>query len=471
MIAALLMGAGPANGNSIELPELGDASSAYVSPAIERRLGDAWLRIFRSRVRTVSDPLLADYLEHLIFRLSVASPLEEAPMSLVVVGNETLNAFAVPGGVIGIHDGLLLSALHEDELASVLAHELAHLSQRHFARSLEQQAHSRVPTMLALLSSLVLAATVGGDAGMAALTATQAASLQSRLNFSRQNEQEADRIGLQTLVAAGIDPQGMPRMFQRMQDSMRLYGNRPPEFLLTHPVTESRVADSRGRAANLPTPPARDETDFQLMRARVQLSYDDSSGHAVKRFQAELDSGRSNEIANRYGLALAYLGRRDLDSARAEVDLLLARDPNRIAYVILAAEIESSATHYEAALRRLQGQLLLAPRNHPLTMALAKVLQDSGDVASAASALEQLAEARPEDPHVWYELAEVYGLAGNILGVHKARSEYFMLVGALDNAEKQLGYALKMVRGDFHETARIQAKLVELDQMREEFNP
>lgn len=463
--------AAPALAGEVALPELGDASSAYVSPVVERRLGQAWLRAFRSQVETVSDPLLADYLEHLVFRLSASSPLKEAPLSLVIVRNETINAFAVPGGVVGIHDGLLLAAQHEDELASVIAHELAHLSQRHFARSVEQQARSQIPTMLAMLSSLVIAATVGGDAGMAAVTATQAAALQSRLRFSRQNEQEADRIGLQTLAAADMDPEGMPRMFQRMLDSMRLYGSRPPEFLLTHPVTESRVADSRGRAEQLPKPPPRDETDFQMMRARVLLSYEANPNLAIQKFQARLDSGKGHVLADRYGLALAYLKKRDLDAARSSIDDLLARDPNRITTVILAAELESSSKHYDSALHRLRGQLRLAPENHPLTMSLAKILQEKGDYFQSAEVLQAHVSSRPEDPQVWYELAEAQGLAGNILGVHKARAEYFLLVGALDSAKTQLGYALNLVRGDFHQTARIHARMADIDRMRDELNP
>ena len=257
--------AAPATAVDIALPELGDTSSAYVSPQQERRIGQAWLRMFRSQVRTVSDPLLEDYLEHVVFDLAAHSQLSDAHLTVVVVDNPTINAFAVPGGVVGIHDGLLLYAKHEDELASVIGHELAHLSQRHFARSVEEAKRNAVPNMLALLTSLVIAATAGGDAGMAAITPSHAAIQQQQLRFSRSHEREADRIGMLTLVNAGYDANGMPRMFSRMLESMRYNTRRPPEFLLSHPVTESRVADAQNRARNYPDQGRQDSEDFGLM--------------------------------------------------------------------------------------------------------------------------------------------------------------------------------------------------------------
>ncbi len=468
--AGLLSFGASAQARHIELPELGDASSAFVSPVQERRLGEAWLRMFRSRVPTVNDPLLTDYLEHLLARLAAVSQLSDTRLSLVVVRNPSINAFAVPGGVVGIHDGLLLHAQHEDELGAVLAHELAHLSQRHFARGVEQQARSGVPNMLALLSSIVIAATVGGDAGLAAMTATQAAAQQSRLRFSRQNEQEADRIGMQTLANAGMDPEAMPRMFERMLDATRLYGSRPPEFLLTHPVTESRVADSRARATRLPPVEPRIDLGFQLMRTRIQLRYDENASYSIKRFEAELENQRGNLEAHRYGLALAQLEQRNLDAARDQLAPLLATRPDRLEYLILEAEIDTAAGYTDRARRRLEGLLRLSPDNHPLTMALAGVLQRQRDYAGAAQLLAEHAQKRPDDPQVWYELAELNGLTGDILGVHKARAEFFVLTGSLDQAQRQLGYALDMTRGDFLESQRVQARISDIQTMREELD-
>ncbi|NND68538.1 MAG: M48 family metalloprotease, partial [Halioglobus sp.] len=247
------------------------------SSEYEHQLGRAWLSVFRSRAPTVDDPLLFDYLENLIYTLVTHSQLEDRRIELVVVENPTINAFAVPGGVVGVHNGLLLWAQTEDELATVLAHEIAHLSQRHFSRGVEFQQRQQPLTLAAMLASFVLLATAGGDAGMAALSATQAAAQQSALRYSRGNEQEADRIGMQTLVAAGMDPHAAPAMFERMLKSTRYSGGKNvPEFLRSHPLSENRIADTRNRARQYPKEIRPQSLDYQLMRARVSVSLADT---------------------------------------------------------------------------------------------------------------------------------------------------------------------------------------------------
>ena len=234
------------------LPDLGDASSAIVSPDQEYRLGRAWLRQLRAQVPLIHDPLIYDYLYNLVYRLASASDIERPDIALVVINNAAINAFAVPGGVMGLNGGLLLNARTEDEVGGVIAHELAHLSQRHFARGVERSQQNSWAGLAALLASIAIAATAGGEAGMAALATTQAASIDAQLRFSRANEQEADRIGMQTLVRADMNPAAMADFFEALQRSMRYYGDLPPEFLLTHPVTESRITDARARAAPWP---------------------------------------------------------------------------------------------------------------------------------------------------------------------------------------------------------------------------
>ena len=202
---AVLLPASAATTDELKLPNLGESSSSLFSPEQEYQLGRAWLRMFRSQAPTLDDPLLQDYLEDLIYRLVTHSELQDRRIDVVIVDNPVINAFAVPGGVIGVHTGLLLYAQNEDELATVLAHEIAHLSQRHFSRRVEQQQKQQPLTMAGLLASAVLIATTGG-AGLAAMTATQAAALDAQLRYSRSAEQEADRIGMQTMVKAGMDP-------------------------------------------------------------------------------------------------------------------------------------------------------------------------------------------------------------------------------------------------------------------------
>ena len=256
--------------DELKLPNLGEASTSLFSAEYEHQLGRTWLRIFRSQVPTVDDPLLFDYLEDLIYKLVTHSQLEDRRVELVVVDNPTINACAVPGGVIGVHNGLLMYAQTEDELATVLAHEIAHLSQRHFSRGVEFRKNQQPLNLAAMLAGLVIMATAGGDAGLAAISAAQAAAQDSALRYSRGNEQEADRIGMQTMVDAGMDPHAAPAMFERMLQASRYSsGNRVPEFLRTHPLSESRIADTRNRAREYPKLIRQTSLNYQLMRARV----------------------------------------------------------------------------------------------------------------------------------------------------------------------------------------------------------
>ena len=461
----LLVCATPRAGE-VQLPNLGNAGGSLYSSEQEYKLGQAWLRSFRSQVRTVSDPILSAYLEDLIYKLATHSQLEDRRLELVMVHNPAINAFAVPGGIIGVHDGLLLHAETEDELAGVLAHELAHLSQRHFQRGQEEARRNRIPNMAALLASLVVLATVGGDAGMAAITATQAAALQNQLRFSRQHEIEADRIGMLTLVDAGIDPNAIPRMFERMQRASR-YRRSPPEFLSSHPVTQSRIADSRTRAREYTVPKYSEDVEYQLMRARVQVSYADNAGAAIKRFKSALENKDGNATAARYGLTLAYIKTNQLEEAHTELQPLLKQDPDRITFIAAQAEIESRGGNYVEAADILKQQLNINPDNHPLTMQYAELLLKQGNAKETQKLLLSQVKSHPHDEQLWYLLAETHGLVGDIPAVHQARAEYFVLNGVFDLAQKQLRYALKLVQGDYLETAKINERLLSIEEMQE----
>ena len=319
------------NTEKLKIPNLGDASTSLFSAEYEYQLGRAWLRVFRSQADTSNDPLLFDYLETLIFDLVTHSELKDRRIELVVVDNPTINAFAVPGGVIGIHTGLLMHAQTEDELATVIAHEIAHLSQRHFSRRLEY-AKSRQPlTLAAMLAGFVLMATAGSTAGMAALTAAQAAAQDSALRYSRSNEAEADRVGMQTMVAAGRDPHAAAKMFERMLQASRFAtGNRVPEFLRTHPLSENRIADTRNRARQYPKKIRPAKIDYQLMRARVMNQLADSPVESIEQFTKELSGNPTSSTAARYGLVLAMTdaGRTD----EAALELTRSGQSNRIGW-------------------------------------------------------------------------------------------------------------------------------------------
>jgi predicted Zn-dependent protease len=470
LIAAIFQAgnAGAAQSNGVVLPELGDSTSSTFSSQQEYELGRAWLKMFRSQVKTVSDPLLQDYVEYLVYKLASYSQLKDRRLEVVVIDNPTINAFAVPGGVVGLHNGAFLSADNEAQLASILGHELAHLSQRHFARGVEQQQRSAIPTMAGMLGALVLAATSRGDAGMAAMAATQAAAQQNQLRFSRENEQEADRIGMETLEKADYDPNAFASMFENMLAANRYAGRNPPEFLLTHPLTESRVSDARNRAREYPRKVYVDNLDFQLMRARVEVQLANNNSEALKKFKARLKGQSRNLEADRYGLALAYAQAGQFKEAREQLAPLLQKDSRRMAYVVSDAQFDIAAGDSERAIEKLQAQLRVNPGNYPLAMTYADALLKSNQPQLAEAVLQEQVKLRPTDPTVWYELAETHGLAGNILGVHQARAEYFVLNGVLDKAEQQLNYALKLVQNDSITSTKIEERIRQIKTLKEQ---
>lgn len=449
--------ASPVGATEFNLPSLGDTSSSIMSSQQEYQLGRAWLSMLRGAVPTMDDPLLKDFIERHVYSLVETSQLSDRRLAFVLIESPQLNAFAAPGGVVGVNGGLFLNAYTEAEFASVMAHELAHLSQRHFARNLQQQERMRIPMMTAMLAGVILAAAGGGDAGIAALASTQAAAIQEQRRFSRQNEQEADRIGLINLERAGYDPEAMPDMFERLSQMSR-FSRKPPEFLLTHPVTQSRISDSRNRAEQLEKGGQSDSPEYQMMRARVQLYYEQSPGLAAQRFRILLEEHDGDHAAARYGLVLALIRSGQHEEALSAIEPLLAEQGDNVAVNLAAVELDISRGLLEKALARVDRLLKINPDSYPLQEAKADILLRSRRYAEGERVINRLASQRENDPDVWYLTAEIRGLAGNIVGVHTARAEYFMLAGDLDQAAEQLELAAVRADDDYVQSARIQAR-------------
>ncbi|WP_461518814.1 M48 family metalloprotease [Porticoccus sp.] len=452
----------PSQAGNIELPSLGDTTSAIISQQQEYELGQAWLRAYRSRIPEYNDPLLHSYLEQLLIKLASHSQLDDHRLSLVAINNPTMNAFAVPGGIIGVHLGLFRYAKSEHQLASVLAHELAHLSQRHFARRVAEQRKNSVATMAGMLASLVLAATVGGDAGMAAMTATQAASMQNSLRYSRQNEQEADRLGIETVYAAGMDPSAVGGMFEEMLRATRYTGSKPPEFLLTHPLTESRVADANSRIAQYPLKHYPDNLEYHLMRARAMLAIDRNPAASLNRFQSELNGDTLSREASRYGTVLAQAELGEVKKAREGLAILLKESPNSLTYQLEDIALDRQEGKFVNAIEKNQQLLRLHGNSYPLQMSLAETYLKANRFTESEQLLRAMTRDYPDTAYVWFQLAEVSGLAGNIAGVHKARAQYYLLNGVFDKAREQFGYARKLLVHDFKEVAIIDQQLRDL---------
>ena len=448
--------------SEIRLPKLGDATSGIVSHEQEYLIGRTWLKAFRSRIREHQDPILKQYLEQLLNSLASHSQLEDPRLELVIVNNPTINAFAVPGGIVGVHTGIFIHAKTEDELSSILAHELAHLSQRHFARGIEAQRQNSLLSMGGLLAGLAIAAAAGADAGTAAMTVSQAAAMEGSLRYSRSNEQEADRIGLQTMKAANRNPRAAAEMFETMLSITRHSINRPPEFLLTHPVTEKRISDARNRTMNTSLRHYPPSEEYLLMQSRAITALNKNPDTVIKNFRLKLRQRVLNSDAMNYGLTLAHLKKNDLVKAKQLIDVLIENNPNQLIFRHTDIEIDMASKRLQVAAAKLDTLLEKNPNNYALLLLQSELHLARKKYHQSSELLTLLTRDRPEDPDIWYRVAEVSGLAGDIAGVHKARAEYFILVGAFDRARKQLSRAAILLKNDFKESAMIRQRLRDL---------
>ena len=451
---------------SLKIPNLGESSTSLFSTEYERQLGQAWLKVFRGRVPTTDDPFLYDYLESIIFKLISHSGLQERRIELVIVDNPTINAFAVPGGIIGVHNGLFQHAQTEDEFATVMAHEIAHLRQRHFSRRTELAQRQSPLNIAGLLAGILLTATTGTDAGLAAITATQAALQSQQLRYSRDNEAEADRVGMRILYEAGMDPHAVPVMFERILASTRYSSaSKIPEFLRTHPLSENRIADTRNRAMQYPKKIRAVSLNYQLMRARVINSLAKTPEEAVKIFKDQLDSTPHSREASIYGLVLALTNAGQLDEAALALSEIWPKNTGRIEYAIADADIALARNHPKLAAEKLAARLKLSPKNHPLTMAYAYALQQGEQAYLAEEVLLKQSQIKPNDPALWYLLSETQGLSGNITGLHRSRAEFYILTGNFNAAQQQLKYALQQAGNNFTTSTQINERLTQLTEM------
>lgn len=449
---------------SNQLPTIGDTTSSIISLQQEYQLGRTWARLLRGSTREYHDPVVYNYLSDTLWGLAATSQLNDRRLELIVLDNPTLNAFAVPGGIVGINAGLVLAAEDEQQLASVVAHELAHLSQRHYAQQLEQSRINQPLILAGVLASIIAGAATGGQAGVAGLSTSIAAGQQLSLNFSRRNEQEADRIGMLNLVASGYDPNAMHQMFGQLQRSSRFLGQRPPEFLLTHPVTESRIADAKNRAKQLTTTKHRAFTpEFGLIQTRIRVSYAKQPADLIKEYE-----NQSQDPLSQYGIMLAATRNLQFKKALQAYNQLPSEYQNQLAVNIGYVELLLAKKDYSAALDKLDSLYKLYPDSYPVRLFYARALMSAGEYPKAVRFYEILTESQPQNSMLWYELAELYGLAGDTQGVHNARIEYFLAIGQVDRAMQQIDIALKNTQLNEHEITNLNLRKQYAEQVREQ---
>jgi predicted Zn-dependent protease len=450
-----------ANATADELPDLGDVSQSAITPAQERRLGESIMRQIRSDPAYLDDAEVSDYLNAIGYRLVGNSPDPAGPFEFFCILDGSVNAFALPGGFVGVHSGLLLTAQSESELASVLSHEIAHVTQKHIARLIAGQQKAGLASMAALAVA-ILAARSNSDVSQAAIVGAQAGMIQSQLNFTREHEREADRIGLQILDKSGFDVHTMPVFFERLQKATRVYESNAPSYLRTHPVTYERIADVQGRIQGMPFRQVPDGIEFLLVRARL-TAMEGNPRDAAANFTRLLNERKfSSEPAARYGLVVALLRAGDFPRARKELaslQVLKARSPmiDALAAQTLVAggEVEKGLAAYREALRANPGR-------RALSYGYADALINARRANEALGFLSSKLESSTPDPRLYELQARGYAATGKRMQQHRALAEAYALRGNLPGAIEQLHIAQKAGDGDFYQKSSVEARLKEL---------
>jgi predicted Zn-dependent protease len=460
LIAALIALAPRAWGQS-SLPDLGGTGEIALSPQVERRLGESIVRDMRRDPQFIDDPEISEYLGMLGARLSQVSGARH-DFEFFAVRDVTINAFALPGGFVGVHTGLMNAAETESELASVLAHEIAHVTQRHIARMLGQQKQMQIP-VLAALAAAVLLGRSRPDLASGATAAVQAGAASAQLAYSRDFERDADRVGLQALAAAGYDARAMATFFEKMQRSQRgVDDGTIPGYLRTHPVSTERIADAQNKVASLPYKQHVDSREFHLVRAKLRAEVGDAQ-EAVSHFDRSVRDGRyADEQAARYGLVSALLRARRMDDANAEMGRLRAAGASGPMIDTLEARVKQALNDYAGAEKVLAESRARYPYSRPVLYAHVSALQDSSRHAEAIGALSEAVRSYPGDPRLRGLQSRSYAALGKRLLQHQAQGEYYALQGSLPAAIEQLQLARTAGDGDFYQLSMVDARLKEL---------
>lgn len=423
----------------LNLPDMGDPSSAVLSPGQEQQLGRTLLREVRRTLPLEQDPQINSYIQSLGQRLVSSTPDAHPHFTFVVVDDPRINAFAMPGGIIGINTGLISAARDESELAAVIAHEIAHVTQRHLARMYAGSSRIDLATGLAVLAGIIAAA-YDPQVGQAAIVGGLAAGTQARINHTRANEQEADRIGISILAAADYDPQAMPRFFERMLQLSRANPDSIPEFLRTHPVTTDRISDSRARAEQLRGENyRRDSTEFVFARARVNARIDPAQTIQVH------TRGRDRDTPDaRYAYAVALLERGgDTGAARETLSGLTDADIPRLTLHLLQAELARKDGRLSEALGILEGLNDLYPRHLPVVHAYADALIEARRPADAQAVIDRHLSGSQEEPSLLRLKARAADQAGQRAISHETMAEYYFYLGRYGESLHQLELALQ----------------------------
>lgn len=456
--------AGPATSGAAaqSLPDLGDAAQTNFSAAQERKLGETIIRQLRANGAYINDPEVNDYLNELGHRLVAASKDVKQDFEFFGVPDPQVNAFALPGGYIGVHTGLILLTQSESELAAVLAHEITHVTQHHMARALSAQKDSMLMT-LAGLALAILAARGGGassgETASAAIAATQALTIQNQLNFTRENEYEADRIGFQRLDAGGFDVTAMATFMERMQRAFRFAEGTAPSYLRTHPITYERIAEAQARAQGHAYRQVASSLDFHLVRALLR-SYQGEPKEAVAFFDEALAEHKYNsEIATHYGLVASLLRQQNYARAKRELATLEKMTPEHPMIDAMAGHVLLDSGDVQGAIKRFEAGVARYPNKMQLVYDYPEALLQAGRDVDAAQFVEKQLARFPGDGPLQLLAARAYAAQNKQMLAHRHQGEYYAWQGNLKGAIEQFEIASKQNDGDFYQASVVDTRL------------
>ncbi len=445
---------------SNELPNIGSSSSRIFSLQEEQLVGDDYMRQLRAFAPIVNDAEINDYIQHLGFKLVENNPdAENRQFSFFVISQDTINAFALPGGYIGVHTGLITKSESESELASVLGHEIAHVTQRHLARRLELQNQLSLPTLAAFAAAILIATQAKNtETSMGAIMGAQGLAQQAMINHTRSNESEADRIGIATLHRAGFDPNGAISFFEKMQESQRYHSN-AFEFLRTHPLSRSRITDARLRASEFPTRNITDRPVYSLMKEKINaLTIDINPAEIVKK-ENEYARGDLKTKAQLYGYAIFMTRAKKFDVAETVLNNLRFSDQKQASYAIALAQLDIERQTPMDSISTIEALLIQSPGNQALVEILAKLLLANNEHKKARKFLLENIHMTQNSPYMLKLLSEAQNGAGFKSETYETEGNYLLAMGELGGARIQFEQALSYTTEDPYSRTRINAQI------------
>lgn len=452
--------------DNVSLPDMGASADSILSRKQEEDYARTLLMQMRAYEVLVEDPQISAFFSDMGYRLVAYSERPDKAFTFVVLNEDAVNAFAAPGGVIALFSGMILTARDESEIAAVLAHEIAHITQLHLYRTLEKTRAMSIPIALAMLG-LVLAGGGSGEAIQGALVGGSAALQQAQINFTRQHEAEADRIGIKTLSQAGYDPNGMAAFFEKMDRVTRSAGQGPPEYLRTHPVNVSRIAEAEDRALHMRVPERTSQRAFFLMQARLRALVSKTPAEALKYFddrKRRADVGEGEVEAIEYGSAIVLQQQGKYEAARKSLESLLAHSPH-LTYELQMADLDLESGDDDAAIKRLDRLYSNFPGNHAIVMQYGRALLQDKDEERARKAEAILREQllrNNNDPRLYELYARASDYSGNRVRASEAIAESYYLRGQIPEAIRQLSRLAEQSDLTYYQRARIAARLDEM---------